>query len=81
MANQQNKNFEELKDRYVGMAYTGLKTDSGRNKINILLNVQLEGKPIKQVKLFALEVNGRPGEYAIYRKDFEHQDIFPCKKS
>ncbi len=71
---------ELMPDRQVGVLYTDNATSTGRKKINIILfNVKSEGKLAQSVKLFALESKGRIGEYAIYRKDLEHVDLFPKK--
>ncbi len=58
------------------MLYANHQTPSGRKKINIQLHNVKVGSKTKKVDLFALEVNGRPGEYAIYRKDFDNTDVF-----
>lgn len=78
---QQQNQFEPMPERMIGMIYTmdngKLKTtEKGRKKMNIQLhNVKVGGKT-RVINLFALEVNGRPGEYAIYRRDFENTDVF-----
>ena len=73
---QQVKQFEPMKERMVGMLFTDHQTSSGRKKINIQLHHVKVGNKTKKVDLFALEVNGRPGEYGIYRKDFDNTDVF-----